>query len=172
MNPGLSRRFKIEDAFNFEDFTEEELARILDLKLKKQDLDATDPAKKVAIEQLTRMKMRPNFGNAGEVENLITQAKTRALERRNKLPASERPSDIVFTPEDFDPDFDRESKAIANLVKLFEDIIGHESILQKLSNYQQIASVCRLRDLDPRDQIPMIFIFTGPPGRCQMKMSG
>ena len=171
MNPGLSRRFKIEDAFNFEDFTEEELARILDLKLKKQDLDATDPAKKVAIEHLARMKMRPNFGNAGEVENLITQAKTRVLERRNKLSASERPSDIVFTPEDFDPDFNREAKAAANLAKLFEDIIGHESVLQRLSNYQQMASVCRLRDLDPRDQIPMNFVFTGPPGRRQMKMS-
>lgn len=34
-NPGLSRRFPIEDAFEFEEFSDDELSRVLDLKLKK-----------------------------------------------------------------------------------------------------------------------------------------
>lgn len=164
VNPGLSRRFKIEDAFNFDDFTDDELLQILQLKLKQQDLGATDPAKKVAIELLSRMRNRPNFGNAGEVENLITQAKMRALARRQKMAESDRPTDIIFTPEDIDPDFDRETKASGNLAKLFEGIVGHESIIQRLANYQEIARACKLRDWDPREQVPMNFIFTGPPG--------
>ncbi|KAF8957451.1 P-loop containing nucleoside triphosphate hydrolase protein [Flammula alnicola] len=164
VNPGLSRRFKIEDAFNFNDFTDAELLEILNLKLKQQDLDATDPAKKVAIDLLSRMRNRPNFGNAGEVENAITQAKARCVARRANLAPSERTDDIVFGPEDFDPDYDRAAKASANLVKLFDDIVGCEAIIEKLKNYQEVTLACKQRDMDPREFIQMNFVFTGPPG--------
>ena len=51
---GLSRRFSIEDAFKFEDFSSEELLEILNMKLKQQNLDATPEAKSVALEVLER----------------------------------------------------------------------------------------------------------------------
>lgn len=60
-------RFAIESAFHFEDFDNEELLEILELKMRHQDLDATSEAKSVAIEVLSRGRNRPNFGNAGEV---------------------------------------------------------------------------------------------------------
>ena len=60
-------RFAIESAFHFEDFDNDELLEILDLKMRHQDLDATPEAKSVAIEVLSRGRNRPNFGNAGEV---------------------------------------------------------------------------------------------------------
>ena len=164
MNPGLSRRFKIEDAFNFEDFDDAELLKILDLKLKNQSLGATGEAKKVAIEMLGRGRNRPNFGNAGEVENLISEAKARALQRRQPIPAAERPRDIIFEPQDFDPNHKRSENAATNLAQLFEDIVGCGDIVQRLSNYQQIAAVCKARDMDPREDIPTNFVFTGPPG--------
>jgi hypothetical protein len=75
LSEGLSRRFAIEDAFKFEDFTDPELREILDSKLKKQDLSATDAAKDVAMELLGRERNRPNFGNGGAVENLLGQTK-------------------------------------------------------------------------------------------------
>ena len=164
MNPGLSRRFKIEDAFNFEDFDDAELLKILDLKLKNQSLGATGEAKKVAIEMLGRGRNRPNFGNAGEVENLISEAKARALQRRQQIPAAERPRDIIFEPQDFDPNHKRSENAATNLAQLFEDIVGCGDIVQRLSNYQQIAAVCKARDMDLREEIPTNFVFTGPPG--------
>ncbi|KAJ3507971.1 hypothetical protein NLJ89_g6009 [Agrocybe chaxingu] len=164
VNPGLARRFKIEDAFQFEDFSDTELQQIMELKLKKQDLGATDEAKRVAIELLRRMRNRPNFGNAGEVENLIVQGKTRCLARRQKLPSAERPVDVVFEPGDFDPDYKRSENAPANLTKLFSDIVGHSEIIQRLRNYQEIANTCKARGMDARDRIPTNFIFTGPPG--------
>ena len=165
MNPGLSRRFKIEDAFNFEDFDDAELLKILNLKLNNQNLEATDEAKKVAIEILSRGRNRPNFGNAGEVENLISEAKARSVRRRQQIPGAERPRDIVFEPQDFDPNHKRSENAATNLAKLFEDVVGCGDIVQKLSNYQQIAAVCKARDMDPREQIPTNFVFTGPPGQ-------
>ena len=165
MNPGLSRRFKIEDAFNFEDFDDNELLKILNLKLNSQNLGATEQAKKVAIEMLSRGRNRPNFGNAGEVENLISEAKARSVRRRQQIPAQERPRDIIFEPQDFDPNHNRSENAATNLAKLFEDVVGCGDIVKQLSNYQQIAAVCKARDMDPREQIPTNFVFTGPPGQ-------
>jgi hypothetical protein len=165
VNPGLSRRFKIEDAFNFEDFSEAELLQILNLKLKQQDLDATDAAKQVALEVLGRMRNRPNFGNGGEVENIITQAKSRCVARRAKIPVLERPADVVFEPGDFDPEHNRAAEATTNLVKLFEDVVGMDDIVERLKGYQEIAFSCKKRDMDPREIIPMNFVFTGPPGK-------
>ena len=165
MNPGLSRRFKIEDAFNFEDFNDAELLKILNLKLNGQNLGATDPAKKVAIEMLSRGRNRPNFGNAGEVENLISEAKARAVRRRQLMPAAERPRDIIFEPQDFDPNHKRSENAATNLAKLFEDVVGCGDIVEQLGGYQQIAAACIARNMDPREQIPTNFVFTGPPGQ-------
>jgi hypothetical protein len=165
VNPGLSRRFKIEDAFNFEDFDDAELLKILNLKLNGQNLGATDPAKKVAIEMLSRGRNRPNFGNAGEVENLISEAKGRAVQRRQLIPHAERPLDIIFEPQDFDPNHKRSENAATNLAKLFEDVVGCGDIVEQLGGYQQIAAVCKTRNMDPREQIPTNFVFTGPPGQ-------
>ncbi|KAF8206569.1 P-loop containing nucleoside triphosphate hydrolase protein [Mycena galopus ATCC 62051] len=164
VNPGLSRRFAIEDAFRFEDFTEPQLRDILELKLKEQDLKATDPAKIVALEVLARGRNRPNFGNAGEVENVLSQAKTRHSARHRKLPAQERPVEIVFEPRDFDADFDRGANASTNLTQMFQDIVGCDHIMEKLGDYRRIAVVTKERGKDPRLLIPMNFVFKGPPG--------
>lgn len=75
----------------------------------KQDLTATDAAKDVAFETLQRLRNRPNFGNIGEVENLLTKAKIRYQERQRLLPIEERLPDALFEPQDFDKDFDRAS---------------------------------------------------------------
>lgn len=164
VNPGLSRRFAIEDAFHFQDFTSPQLRKILDLKLKLQGLDATEEAKSVADEVLGRARRRPNFGNAGEVENLLSKAKLHHQSRQSRMVISERSVDVVFEPQDFDMDFDRGLHADINCRKLFEDIIGCESIIAKLEGYQQIARNMKARGMDPHEQIPTNFIFKGPPG--------
>ncbi|RXW16619.1 hypothetical protein EST38_g9234 [Candolleomyces aberdarensis] len=164
VNPGLARRFKVEEAFKFENFTDDELLKILELKLKDQDLGATDPAKNVAIGLLSRLRNRPNFGNGGEVENLLSKAKEQCLARRSKLPLDQRPRNMIFEPQDFDKDFDRAANAQQNLVKLFEDIVGHEGIVNKLADYQKIAQTCVELGREPRERVPTNFVFTGPPG--------
>ena len=135
------------------------------MKLKKQDLEATDAAKVVAIQVLSRARNRPNFGNGGEVENLLNQAKGRYQTRQASLPSSQRALDVVFEPQDFDPNFDRDAHASDNLEKLFEDVVGCEDIIRKLGDYQQIARTMKARDLDMRESIPTNFIFKGPPGK-------
>lgn len=73
-NPGLARRFQIEDAFKFEDYSNEDLLDILDLKMKKQGVDAKPAARLAAIEVLEQQRNQPNFGNGGAVENLLGRA--------------------------------------------------------------------------------------------------
>ncbi|KAF8531244.1 P-loop containing nucleoside triphosphate hydrolase protein [Gautieria morchelliformis] len=164
VNPGLARRFAIEDAFRFEDFSDPELLEILSLKLKQQDLDATDKAKAVAIEVLSRARNRPNFGNAGEVENLLSKAKNNYQTRQASLHTAQRSFEVVFQPQDFDIDFDRAENSDERLKKLFENVIGCERTIEKLKGYQHIARVMKAKGSDARDLIPTNFVFKGPPG--------
>jgi transcriptional regulator with AAA-type ATPase domain len=141
----------------------------LEWKLKDQDLTATDHAKKVAIEVLSRLKNRPNFGNIGEVENLLGKAKIRYQERQSSLPFSQRSPDAPFEPQDFDPDFNRSKQASTNLKKLFSDVVGCEDIVNKLAQYQRMAQTAKARKHDPRDLVPTNFVFKGPPGRSTLQ---
>ena len=163
-NPGLSRRFALDDAFHFEDFDDDQLREILELKLKNQGLDATKEAKDVAISMLGRSRHRPNFGNAGEVENLISHAKASHQTRESKKPFSDRSADIVFEPQDFDANFDRSANASVNCRELFKGVLGCDEIVGKLEGYVQTSSSMRARGINPREYIPFNFIFKGPPG--------
>ena len=169
-NPGLSRRFAIDDAFHFEDFDDEQLRKILELKLQKQGLDATPEAKDVVISKLARSRHLPNFGNAGEVENMISHAKASHQTRQSAKPRSERSSDVVFEPRDFDEKFDRSTEASTNCRELFKDVLGCDGIVEQLEGYIQTSSKLRARGIDPREDIPFNFIFKGPPGECRLSL--
>ncbi|OHF03871.1 ATPase [Colletotrichum orchidophilum] len=161
VNPGFSRRFPLSSAFVFEDFNQAEMREILDLKLKQQGFSATDQAKQVATEMLARARNRPNFGNAGEVDILLNDAKAR---HQRRLTSKE--SDQVSTLEalDFDQDFDRAERAETNVSKLFESTVGCEKIVATLEGYQKTVRCMKALDMDPKESIPFNFLFRGPPG--------
>lgn len=163
-NPGLARRFQLSYAFHFEDFDDQQLREILDLKLKKQGIKATEEAKDVAIGLLSRARDRPNFGNAGEVENLISHAKAQEQKRRSAENPASLSAEVVFLPQDFDENFGRFKDAALNCRKHFADVVGCEGLITKLECYQRVAMNMRARGMDPRQQIPFNFIFKGPPG--------
>ncbi|KAL1962658.1 hypothetical protein VTN77DRAFT_9292 [Rasamsonia byssochlamydoides] len=162
VNPGLTRRFPLDSAFLFEDFTDDELCQILDLKLNEQGLEATDQAKKTALEVLRRARNRPHFGNAGEIDILLNAAKSSHQKRLStgKLPSNS----AILEAQDFDEDFDRGERSETNVRMLFEGVIGCEGIIEQLEGYQQTAKNMRKLELDPREQVPFNFLFRGPPG--------
>lgn len=163
-NPGLIRRFPLEDAFVFEEFTLPELKEILLMKLADYGLEASPEAIKTAMSILDKSRARMNFGNGGAVENLITKAKSACLSRIIALPEADRPEAWLFEPRDFDAEFDRVESATTNLKKLFSDVVGCEDIISKFENYQLVCQAMKDRDMDPRGYIPTNFIFKGPPG--------
>ena len=162
VNPGLARRFPLESAFVFEDFEDVDLCRILDLKLHDIGFNATDQAKRVAMDVLQRARNRPNFGNAGEVDIVLGRAK--GLHQKH-LSAGKVGGRDTLEAIDFDPAFDRGERAATNLPALFKDVVGCEDVVKQLQGYQNTAANLKARGKDPRELIPFSFLFKGPPGK-------
>ena len=161
VNPGLSRRFPISSAFDFEDFDDEALRKILNLKLKQQGYFATDQAKRVAMEILSRARNRPNFGNAGEIDIMLDAAKAR---HQSRFSRKQTDSGSTLEALDFDENFDRAERAETNVSMLFEGTVGQEDVIAKLQGYQETVRTMKSLELDPKEDIPFNFLFRGPPG--------
>jgi len=170
VNPGLARRFPIENAFVFEDYNDEQLLSILNHKLTNQGLAASDEAKATAIDVLAKLRRRPNFGNAGEVENLLSRAKD-SNSRRQEIAAEASSEDVVFEPQDFDPGYGRSVDALDNCKVLFADVVGSGEVVEKLTGYVQSFNNARELGWNPTDIIPFNFVFKGPPGMIHVHVT-
>jgi len=166
MNPGLSRRFSLDSAFVFDDFTEGELRQILNLKMKDQGLNATSGAMEVALTMLRRARNRPHFGNAGEIDNLLNKAKINQMGRISS--SGTRAASTLLEPQDFDPQHDRGEKAEQTIREMFKGVVGCENIIAKLEGYQRRVKSLRELGLDPTSRVPFGFLFRGPPGKSHV----
>ncbi|KPM36709.1 hypothetical protein AK830_g9847 [Neonectria ditissima] len=183
VNPGLRRRFPLESAFRFKDYDDVQLNQILRQRMAEEDITAKQPAMDVAAEVLRRMRDRPNFGNGGDVQNLLDLAKARFLKRTSEKDGRLNDRDemsndkvaemsaedelsgvIVLEQQDFDPEWNRGANASTRCSSLFEGLIGFETITDELQDYQRIAANMRRHGKDPRRRIPFTFVFRGPPG--------
>ncbi|PSR97392.1 P-loop containing nucleoside triphosphate hydrolase protein [Coniella lustricola] len=161
VNPGLSRRFPMSSAFEFQDFSQEELKTILELKLKRIGFGATTQAINVAMDMLDRARNRPNFGNAGEIDILLDAAKLKHQFRFSKGRAA---SASDFDPRDFDEDFDRAERSDTDVAKLFEGTVGNGEAISLLREYQEDVKQMKSLGIDPKENISFNFLFKGPPG--------
>lgn len=160
-NPGLTRRFPLVSAFEFQDYSDEDLRQILDLQLVEQGFSASDQAKEVAMEAIRRTRNRKNFGNASEVEILLDRAKGLQQKRLSSKPGQDP---LQLLPQDIDPDFDRVDRE-PSISKLFEGFVGAENLVEKLEGYKRIVQNCKIFNMDPATQVPFNFLFKGPPGK-------
>ncbi|KXH63401.1 hypothetical protein CSAL01_10851 [Colletotrichum salicis] len=110
----------------------------------------TEDAAAVSRRVLSRMRINPRFGNAGDVENLLYQAKD--------------PNKFTIEPGDIDPDWDRPLRADESRAKLFEGFVGFNKIIERFEGYKHLVDGLRLHDIDSRPHIPWAFILKGPPG--------
>ncbi|KAI1065242.1 hypothetical protein LB507_001300 [Fusarium sp. FIESC RH6] len=158
VNPGLARRFPIASAFVFEDFDQEELAKILDMKLGKSGFKATERGKSVALEVLNRARNRPNFGNAGEIDILLGRAQA---SHQQRVSSGRIKRHGILEAIDFDEDYDRAEKG-TDVAKLFAGDIGRDHLVSILEGYQKRVRDAKQLEVDP--DIPFNFLFRGPPG--------
>lgn len=161
VNPGLSRRFPMSSAFQFQDFNDVDLQEILELKLKQQGFKTTNQAKGVVRELLNRARNRPKFGNAGEIDILLNEAKSR---HQRRLSRKETTNVQILEARDFDENFDRAERADTNVAMLFADTVGNEQVVSRLEEYQQSVRKMKELEIDPKESIPFNFLFKGPPG--------
>lgn len=137
------------------------------MKLAEDEILASEHGRSVARDFLSRARTRPTFGNGGDVENLLARARLRQRERleaagidRIQMLQGQYP----LEPVDFDPDYDRASRADSNRNSLFEEFVGFDKIMKQFQEYQQMTKGLRRLQIDPRTHIPWAFVFKGPPG--------
>lgn len=163
VNPALGRRFPLSSAFDFQDYSSDEMRQILDLRLANSGFTASDSAKETAISVLDKTRNHRNYGNAGEVDILLDRAKIQQQKRLSEL-YDDADAHLKFEPRDFDPNFDRTDRAETSIRQIFADFVGAEALIDKMEGYQRIARNVEALDIDPRSQIPFTFLFRGPPG--------
>ncbi|KAL6887987.1 P-loop containing nucleoside triphosphate hydrolase protein [Trichoderma evansii] len=151
-NPGLSGRFAADKPFRFEDFNQAQLWEILQRKLGARNLKSTPEGLRAAMEVLNRARMRQDFSNGREVDNLISSAMENNLQRQSKVGASNYGHDMILSQEDFDPNH----AALQN--KVSSDIIF------QLEQYQRLIQATKSRRFGTTSIIPKSFIFKGPSG--------
>lgn len=164
-NPGLSRRFSLQDAFIFNDYSDEELMQILNIKLTSKGLTADFDAQQSARDTFTKMRMMPNFGNGGSVETLISASILRMEQRKKLLSITERAKDLFIQGIDFNPKWNGgkcvESIDIRDLMK---DMACSEDLIEQFESYQHSVNFSEELGKSPFDNLPMCFRFIGPPG--------
>ena len=71
-------------ALYFEDFDNESLGLILKRNCKKEELKISMSVRRAVVQQLSMRRSLPNFGNAGAVESMLSEAKKKAITRIQK----------------------------------------------------------------------------------------
>ncbi|KAK5113595.1 hypothetical protein LTR85_010824 [Meristemomyces frigidus] len=165
-NPGLARRFPMEQAFVFEEFSTNELEQVLDMKVEESQFSITDEAKTVAMDLLQLAKQRKNFGNGGEVDIVLGRAKSNMKTRFSKMSSEERRHAGVFCfqPEDFDPDWQQVLHLEEHVPGLLMGMIGVDDVRDRLISLTGRATRLRKHGCDPAALMPFCFAFKGPRG--------
>ncbi len=156
-NPGMARRFQLDNAFVFADYDDAALKRILLGRVAGDKLEIADATATFAIKRLAKAKAMPNFGNAGAVNNLLSEAKLRMQHRQKTLPLAERNDELL--PDDF-----VKPEKVTSEEELFSALVGCEEVRDKLQRTQDTIKFCQAQNIDPKEMCGYNYVFTGAPG--------
>lgn len=170
-NPGLARRIPRENIFTFPDYTPEELWEILQKELLHRSIPhkaASESMLRETVNILYRSRTE-NFGNAGEIRNLVD-----GLERRRavRVRITRGENDAALIEDDI-PDEYKISKKIKP--PTVEEILAELNHLTGLSFFKEYITnlVYRVQYEDARKKLDPAYtpgpflehlIFTGNPG--------
>ncbi|KAG2495742.1 hypothetical protein HYH03_006339 [Edaphochlamys debaryana] len=157
-NPGLARRFQLPQAWRFEDYGPEDLLAIIREAARKRGWALGEGALLAAVDALEAERRKPNFGNAGAVNNLLSVAAVRMEARLRGMPPEQR-ARAAPVAEDFLP-----PGAGGDPADIFGDLVGCRAVLQKLREWQATITACQALGRDPLQAVELNFRFTGAPG--------
>ncbi|RYP90063.1 hypothetical protein DL770_003843 [Monosporascus sp. CRB-9-2] len=159
-NSGLQRRFPLDQAFRFTDYDDKQLRDVLELKMR-EEIKATDAAMEFAAEVLRR--------NPEVIHGTLSLSND---EQDSAKPDLDDMTGMVLEPVDFDPYCDRGAAASEKCRALFDVFIGFEEIIQRFEGYQRVAENMRVNSKDPKETVPFIYVFKGPPGTGKTRTAG
>ncbi|KXZ51992.1 hypothetical protein GPECTOR_10g1014 [Gonium pectorale] len=173
-NPGLARRFQLKQAWRFEDYGPEDLLAITREAARKRGWELEEAALLAAVEALEAERRKPNFGNAGAVNNLLSAAAMRMEARLREVPAARRAREVPRA-EDFLP-----PRPGGDPAGIFDDLIGCKWVLNGsrdgvlkhvvwvcpswLREWQATIRACQAVGRDPLQSFELNFRFVGAPG--------
>jgi SpoVK/Ycf46/Vps4 family AAA+-type ATPase len=136
-NPGLARRVPRENTFTFPDYQPEELWQILKLELSQRAIPYHSEMEKNLRETIAELHntRTENFGNAGEIRNLVD-----ALERRRAVRIrftrieKNAPLAEMDIPEDYRALGSKKAPTVADILDGLEHLVGLASFKQYVTN--------------------------------------
>lgn len=168
-NQGLARRFSVENAFYFDDYSEQELLDIFLAACAKKKVHCPFAVAELAIRQLALQKSQANFGNAGAVEQILRTAIANASGRplngdTISLVADDVESEVMKRARLEADGAQRSSSSSGSnnplaLLDALHRMEGTKAMLEKIQTSIQVAQ-------DEGSEIPPIghFVFRGSPG--------
>jgi len=98
----------------------------------------------------------PPFGKRWSGRNPLSQAKGRHQTDSITL-VEGRSLDVIFEPQDFDPNHDRDATH-QTILKTLQDVVGCENVIG-VERVSAGIRAMKARGMDSHDSIPTIFIF-------------
>jgi DNA replication protein DnaC len=155
-NPGLSRRFRIEDAFRFADYNDDELVQIMLQRAKKAFLYVTPELAQRSVKNvLSKQRAKPNFGNVGAVNNLLDSAKEKMMKRSNL-----RKIDGLWELTDEDL---YDTKDPHNAINALDKLCNVDTIRAHIELLEKRVYMFNQKNKD-RKSLLKNYVFVGPPG--------
>ena len=178
-NPGLKSRFNRK--FIFEDYTPDEMMKIFELMLNKNEYEINDEAREFLAKKLLELyrKRDKNFGNAREVRRIFDKAKLNLSKRLLKLSEDElkeitKEQFSTFVLSDIEEVFSEET---AKNVKLGIDeeeleaamnelnsLIGINPIKEEVNRLVKLARYFAEQGEDLKSKFSDHILFLGNPG--------
>lgn len=151
-NPGLSRRFQFDNPIVFEDYDDTSLMKILKSKVTQCGLKIDLKTSMFAIQQLSKKRSLPNFGNAGEINNMLNDAKRYVANRGGN----------TLCKADFCKDGILPTEGLVD--RVMNDLIGNDDIDRLIEDYKNLVKHAEKERKDIKKFIDYNFLFVGSPG--------
>lgn len=136
---------------------------------------------RAAVSALAKSRAKPNFGNAGSVANMLSQAKlrmqSRLLKARRGVAGQQQQTAAPGDEECLTlGDFDLADPSSSNnaggarggerkrVEDFFSDLVGFESLVERLRGFEAVIALAESKGQDPREHLPFNFLFVGAPG--------
>ncbi|KAF5657235.1 DNA dependent ATPase DNA helicase B [Fusarium heterosporum] len=171
-NPGIPSRFPIE--MKFEDYTDDELLRILQLQIH-QKFNGTMAVEKgvdgllcrIASRRIGHGRGKNGFGNARAVENYLATISNRQAARiRRERQAGRKPNDLFLTQEDIIGPEPSEALATSKAYRSLECLVGLREVKDALKVFMDTLKTNFERELaeQPLVEFSLNKVFLGSPG--------
>ena len=161
-NPGLSRRFRIEDAFHFADYNDDELVEIMQKRAESDHLHVSkELARKAVVNVLAKQRAKANFGNVGAVNNLLNRGKERMMQRADRRKKGGR---WVLVESDLYDETDPN-----DAFKALSSLVNADKILEHIEQLQKRIKGQMQRGKDPKTLLKN-YCFVGPPGTGKVRI--